>query len=369
MAQCFVMVIFLSIEANAQGGDWVLDARPIATVGGANDGGPNTLSGIGQVVRLSDGAIVLSNGRKELRFYDASGKFVRAFGRSGAGPGEFEHIALLGALPGDTIYVFDARQKRLTFVDRTGHLIRVSPVTGSAYPGVVGILKDGTSILGPFLGDAPATSGTPILRRNAAYIRASKDGRRDTILTTTTSGIYLFSVGTDGGMGNLDVPFDAQPQVVSSTDRIYATNAEDYSIEVFDERGDSVFQISRTVSRTPISSGDWKAYELATLNSFGRGPYRGFFQQHYPKLPKRRFFPAIGKILVDRADNLWVQDYPVPGHVQVWRTFDQKGNPSRTITIPSDAEVMFVDGDFVAVRRLDSDDVQRIEVVRVVKRR
>src|SRR5690606_16568229 len=57
---------------------------------------------------LADGRVVIAvMGSSVLRFFDASGRFVRSAGRNGGGPGEFRQIMALYRMRGDTLAVND----------------------------------------------------------------------------------------------------------------------------------------------------------------------------------------------------------------------------------------------------------------------
>lgn len=51
---------------------------------------------------------------EQIWVFDSDGTFVRTIGRAGEGPGEYREIQRLDVLPGDTLVVHDARQKRRT---------------------------------------------------------------------------------------------------------------------------------------------------------------------------------------------------------------------------------------------------------------
>ena len=60
----------------------------------------------------------------QIRVYDSTGKRLTSFGRKGQGPGEFGEMQVQG-WRGDTVWVYDYRQYRHTFVTQTGRLVRV----------------------------------------------------------------------------------------------------------------------------------------------------------------------------------------------------------------------------------------------------
>lgn len=82
-----------------------------------SDGTPQTeFSRIAVAFRLADGRIAVANGAtNDVRIFDAAGKYVRTFGRSGAGPGEFRRLDWVGR-SGDTAYFYDSGLKRIMTV-------------------------------------------------------------------------------------------------------------------------------------------------------------------------------------------------------------------------------------------------------------
>src|SRR5687768_1257800 len=87
-----------------------MTSTPTVSIGSAEGEEAYQLYRVFGARKLSDGRIVLVNqGSQQLRFYDASGKFLNAAGREGRGPGEFENAFYLWVLPGDTVWVGDYR--------------------------------------------------------------------------------------------------------------------------------------------------------------------------------------------------------------------------------------------------------------------
>ena len=60
-----------------------------------------------------------------IRVFDSSGRFVRQFGRRGEGPGEYLSITSMAVGPaGDSLYVFDHKNRRVSVLSPTGTLLR-----------------------------------------------------------------------------------------------------------------------------------------------------------------------------------------------------------------------------------------------------
>ncbi|HEX9729111.1 MAG TPA: 6-bladed beta-propeller [Gemmatimonadales bacterium] len=120
----------------ANGGTWQLASaeverwvasEPIVEIG-VIEGNPDLeLFEATSSIRLSDGRIVVANtGTSELRFFDRSGRFERAAGGRGGGPGEFRFLRRIARLPGDSILALD--WIRASVFDPAGAFVRTQPI-------------------------------------------------------------------------------------------------------------------------------------------------------------------------------------------------------------------------------------------------
>ncbi|MFZ2054130.1 MAG: 6-bladed beta-propeller [Candidatus Aminicenantales bacterium] len=68
-----------------------------------------------------------------IKVFDPQGKFVRAIGRQGQGPGEFQRITAMDFLPDGRLLVFDSQSRRTSLFERTGRFIQGHPWRNSHY--------------------------------------------------------------------------------------------------------------------------------------------------------------------------------------------------------------------------------------------
>lgn len=83
-----------------------------------------------------DGSIFIVDGtNKQVSVFDRNGNFVRRFGRSGRGPGEFEHPYRI-RVTGTEVYVYDRSLHRINVYDRSGNFLRdgIVPLSATAQP-------------------------------------------------------------------------------------------------------------------------------------------------------------------------------------------------------------------------------------------
>lgn len=95
--------------------EFSLSSEPVLSIG--SDQAPETeFFRVAAAWRLASGRLVVVNrGSSELRVFDAAGRFLSAFGRSGEGPGEFRHIGWAAHF-GDTAIVYDGNLRRLSVI-------------------------------------------------------------------------------------------------------------------------------------------------------------------------------------------------------------------------------------------------------------
>jgi len=107
----------------------VIEVRPLVRLG--DDEGQGSLSSDPYwVVQDSRGRYVLAlpdQPDERIAVFDASGRFLKRFGRRGDGPGELRAVAVLKILPGDTLLVYDEIIGRLSVFDAEYRFVRSSP--------------------------------------------------------------------------------------------------------------------------------------------------------------------------------------------------------------------------------------------------
>ncbi len=107
----------------------VIQSKIVTTFGGLNDDPHQALRDVRRVLRLPGGEFVVVNGKPlDLRLFDASGRYLRSFGRAGSGPGEFRYNADVHPGTGDTVLTLAAVDRRWMEFDFVGRLLREYPM-------------------------------------------------------------------------------------------------------------------------------------------------------------------------------------------------------------------------------------------------
>ena len=102
--------------------------RPLSCVTKFRTPASVPITSVDRIIPLNGGGLVVLDGeRRQLYRFAAGGDFIRAFGRPGAGPGEFQTPTNAG-LVGNQIWVADQGQQRFTLFDPDGRVIRTLPL-------------------------------------------------------------------------------------------------------------------------------------------------------------------------------------------------------------------------------------------------
>jgi sugar lactone lactonase YvrE len=106
------------------------DGKVLLTLGKAGVAGdtPDTFNQPSDVVIASNGDIFVADGHggntnHRVVKFSKDGKFIKAWGRKGAGPGEFDTLHAMAIDSSDRIYIADRGNKRIQVFDKDGNFV------------------------------------------------------------------------------------------------------------------------------------------------------------------------------------------------------------------------------------------------------
>jgi hypothetical protein len=314
-------------------------------------------SAIAAIDIADDGTIFVLDWKEcHVRVFSRAGELVTTFGRKGQGPGEFSRPDRLGLL-GDSVWVSDPGNRRITFFTTRGRLIRSVPAPSVS------------------VGDA----------RLVASVRAARPRRDRTIASVPSTGTYTVGVPADSAL----LPrllFDENGRVVDTLGwhMRYELGAKDlrlgdawvairplqfpsYPIELEEDT------LRLVVEQTPVSATEGWVYVRRTdergnekwMRRYGYGPRRvdhdlvettveyfatTFFGQNGAPRPGASdlvrdalvfpaFLPAVSRVVAGKDGTLWLQRGDMPrGEPPRWIVLDAKGTIRGELTLPADAQ-------------------------------
>ncbi|HET7461920.1 MAG TPA: hypothetical protein VFJ82_11760 [Longimicrobium sp.] len=346
--------------------EWHLPDHPAVRIGVAEGDPDYVLYRVAAGVRLDDGRIVVANGGGgELRVYDAAGRFVRRFGREGRGPGEFESLAWVGRLPGDTLVAWDGGLLRWSVFTADGRLVRTvtpRPEPPGMFPQVRGALDDGSLVVSSGWNVPGLAASRPGVRQDSVtLLRYGRDGALAGTLARLP-GNQEYVARSGGSFSTHPYPFARELFVAAAGARVYVGNSEQYRVRMLDPGGRVVGEAAQPVSPAAVTAADRERYRRDRLSRIQVESYRRQQEQILAQVPFPETFPAFAALRVDAAGNAWIADYTPPGQQGTWSVFDPTGHLQATVHTPAELEVMQVGADFVLGRATDQDGTEQVRL-------
>lgn len=353
-------------HARARVPEWRLAAEPSVAIGVADGDADHTLYRVAGAVRLGDGRIVVANGgTSELRVYDARGRLTGRVGREGRGPGEFESLAWLGSLPGDTLVVWDSGLLRWTLFTPAGALVRSvtpRPEPPGMFPQVNGVLADGSLVISSGWNVAALSGGRPGVRQDSVtLLRYARDGAlADTLARAPGRQEYVTRAG--GAFATHPYPFARELFVAAAGRRVYVGNSEAYRVRMLDPAGAVVGEAAEEAPPVAVTAAERARYRSDRLARIQVESYRKQQEQVLDEVPYPETYPAFSALRVDAAGNAWIADYTPPGRPRPWSIFDPAGHLLGTVRTPEELEVLQVGADFVLGRAVDAEGTEQVRL-------
>ena len=166
----------------------------------------------------------------EVEFFSPSGRWLRALGREGEGPGEFQEAWFLGVLPDDGLLVLDPGLGRITHFDPNLEVIGTTATIPSAN-------------YAAFLGSGEVVVSARISSRDKVGLP---------LHTIDQSGQISASFGADPPIRNWGDPLKTMRRISpSGSGAVWSAGLEEYSVERWTTQGRRTAHFRREVSWFP----------------------------------------------------------------------------------------------------------------------
>lgn len=365
-----ISLLGLAFVAQLQGNvpTWSLSATPSVTI--ADDGTPATqFVRVMGVMRLSTGHIaVINRGTNDVRIFDARGKYVATFGRTGEGPGEFRRIELAGR-SGDTAYFYDSGVQRTTTVllGARPELLGTTLITATGNRGsfsISGRLSDGRWVATTNV--SPTFDGPPGVHRlpgSTGIIARSGDGAVNWLGDFKSAAIFVHNPTGDFKQASTG-PIAFPPWLRSATSggQIWIGDSGTDSLVVVRARDNSRFTVKVPFTRRAPTRALIDAYRSEETG--GKAPVVGSFTEakfsakYLPEL-----LPSFESLTPGPQGEVWIQEY-VGNRQQPaqYVALDANGRPRGRMRVPAGSRLREVGPDYVIVVHEDNDGVESIRV-------
>jgi hypothetical protein len=233
------------------------------------------------------------NSDMAIKVFDPQGKYLRAIGRKGEGPGEFTFIGDMVPLPDGRLLVTDFQARRTSFFDYEGQFL-------VSYPWKKNFLKVHL-----------ATESSCTLEEGVY----TDEVRERWIKKIDFAGEELMSFGkfsfpeikmvqVGEGMISTSVPWTPASVFAGDNSRqwLYHCPGDQYLIEVYDQEGKLFRKIDRPYEAVPVTDDDINEIKADFTKRPDSPAAKLYAQMEFPGVK-----PVSDRLIVDSDGNLWLR--------------------------------------------------------------
>lgn len=342
---------------------WRIEDEPAVDLAETGSGFMHEFFRVRDMLRAGDDHLVVADGvSNEIRVYDSAGRFVRAFGGSGEGPGEFRFLGTVVLTNSGRLLGVDYDGSGGEFDVESGLVATFqmpSGVTPVRHPVASDIVwgRD----LEVTVHDEGRRQGP---RRSQATILRLSENRMSSHRVASVPGDEYAIVPE----GDLIPHMQLQTHIVpTGHGRVVVGTAETMEYSILDGRSGEALQIARILGVSLAVSREEVDRELQTR--LGPNP-RPRMRELLEGLPVPEERPAYQRMILDGAGNVWAGEFLGLARryeAQEWYVWDSSGVWLGIVETPARFELMRVGSDEVLGVWRDFNDVEHPQVLRLVK--
>lgn len=351
-----------------EGEAWTLDPEPELTIGEAMGDARQQLSRVTGVTSLPDGGVVLGlgSGAAELRWYDSTGRFVRAAGGPGEGPGEFGYPSSIAVGRGDTVRVWDVQLRRFSVFSPGGEYVSghrlESDLTG--WPSVLQMRDDGAVLLTMPQSDDEGYEAGVTFRDPQVVIfdpDPSSPSDEETILGTFSGPEYVIVEGPNGDYGR-PAMFGKYTAMAASDSVVHVGDTGAWEIRRYDLSGRLTRVVRRAGPARAVTPALVDSARDAVLARYDDESIRRRTRREWASIEVPDSLPVFGALEVDTDGNLWAREYDFryPFGSSTWSVFDPAGVWLGRVEMPDRFWVREIGSSFVIGVYFDELEVEYV---------
>jgi hypothetical protein len=355
---------------------WTVAAEPTIRIGAVDDP-DQQLSNVRGGRVLGDGRIVVADGGSaSLRFFGPDGRFEGSVGAPGEGPGEFAGLRALAAAPGDSLYAYDSRLRRLSVFGPDGTYVRSFrlAVDGERGQGVfAAAFDDGTILVQGFAnaggGEMPEGRYVP---RSALYHYGSTGELLDSVPVVREGDSYIEPVEFPGGMGIwFTTPLFAHGTHVDAGPVLYVARTRGPSLEIRAPGGELRTRVRTRGLDLEVTPERTARQREALLAAVEDEEERIRVRNALDEMPVPDSMPAFAALAVDDAGRAWLRAFQPEGDEAPgpwrWTVYERDGVPVATAETPAGVRPLHIGrSSFLGLAR-DELDVEYVQLHALVK--
>lgn len=314
-----------------------------------------------------DGSLyVLDPRSRHVLWFDSSGNFVRALGRPGEGPGEFQAPVAI-AVDGKDVMIWDTGTWRLTTFDSRGALIgtaSIPPRRESGWPVVVRYNRKGEWLYLDQEIETPNQPGVEIqsgIIRGVARLLSWRSGS-DWIERAQFPGMEAALVEYDGELALSNAPFPAGPLWAPGPGgSIWYADSRSYAISQRGAGRDTTAVVTGNARGPAVTDSAWHGFVGGSVGNMATPEAR-----QRSTLPRPDVQPVLAQMVSNHTGELWVQLRNAGGTVtNEWHVYSPDGTPRFRVQLPREFRIHRVVDDWIVGDVRDSMDVQTVRRYRI----
>ena len=342
---------------------WWIEEAPLVDLSESGTGEEHFFDRVRDVLRAADGRLIVGDGASnEVRMYDSSGRFVRAFGGEGDGPGEFRNVSTLTLLRNDRLVVQDyISGGRGAEFDLDSGLVSsfrrprmIDPIRQPVPSEFLWGIDEMSALL-------KARNSQGLKRPQATIVRLSDD-RASSHTVAVVPGHEVFTLPDADAIPLMGRNLHAVP---TGDDKLAIGTADALEYSTVDATTGDL----RMIARIPTVSLAVSQQELDRERLVKLGPDpRPRIREIYEVLPEPAEKPAYQRMLVDAEGNVWAGEFLGLARrhdPQKWYVWDSLGVWLGIVETPARFELMRVGADEVLGVRRDFNEVESPQVLRL----
>jgi hypothetical protein len=397
-------VAIATVRATPGTPHWGVGSEPQLILGQVDGESPYLFQRPEFAARLSNGMVVVADfGSGELRWFDSEGRFVRSVGGKGQGPWEFREFNRVVRLPGDTLVIYDQRNRRVSRIGPEGERleevslrevltnrqasewhplgrteVRIVGSGAEARMGrwrhliFAGPMAEGEHAIGfrsfRLTGTRPPHLDVDTLRDRAAIVRVGTGGEMG-VLAEPQGTLYIPMLGLDDVWFPRDVPFATEPLMAARGRGLVTSETGSYELRVHGLDG-GLHRIIRRDDRTPRRVTrdlidrliQWRVSRPGSMQDWAE---RDWANTSFELAGEAFYLPAYAELHLDPADRIWVEGWRFPWDENEPRTFtifEPEGRIVATATVPAELRITDIGLDHITGVVWDDLGVEYVHV-------
>jgi len=350
---------------------WKLSEAPTLVLGDGSDGDP-TFHRLGHLRRLEDGSLMVADrGDARILLYGPSGRFIRALGGMGFGPGEFRTISGMVPVEDGAVVVFDGGARRLTTMTLDGEVVATHSVATDgdfSHPlagyGLEGRLHGGDLVLIPDAIPVEPDGGTGSFRVEAPALLLDRQGRS----LDSLGDIWGMEAFADERATSL-VPMGWRRLATLHPEGLLSADASAGRIELIGQRGRVERLILLARDPVPIPSGVRNAWLEQRTSRASDPSMAQELRRWLEQIPFPEHLPHFEALKVAPDGHIWLQDVSLPGHEEPrrWMVLSMEGEVVAQVMVPANLRVEQITSDEILGVWTDSLGVQTVRGYRITR--